>query len=251
MFGNMQYNNSNNERNITTRVKTLFGDISSFQIAYWNENLSVKINPLLGVTPDGIRQYDYNRRCITAINPDKCTALAEAINDKIMPLLNNKEIPTEPISLMVQVGKSGFVVGVEYVPNAETGTADLYFVMVPGAAPGMEPEVIKYKFSKMDVMVNYNTSTGESESTITYEAEFLYFYDKLKRVTTIIGGAAHSVNYESAFKKNGYGDSGFNSFQSLSPHSTPASQPSMSASILDTSSGSAPVNQTNLESLFS
>lgn len=214
MFGNTGNNNSN-ERNINTKIKTFFGELSSLQLSYWNENISIKINPLTGVNADGIRQYDYTRRASTALTQEKCIAIANGIKRNILPLIENKTEPEKPISLGVSVGTKGSAVCVEYKKD-DKGIPSAYLTIYTNIdADGKAPKdgIFTYKFAKTTLSENYDPESGTS-TDVTIEAEFLFFYEKIKNVSDVIGTAAHSVNNDSAYKKtapSNYNNSGDNS----------------------------------------
>ena len=236
MFQSNVYNNSSQEKNLTTKICTFFGDLSSFVIAYWNENLSVKINPCVGQTAEGIRQYDYNRRIVSAIPAHKCIALAKGIEEKILPLLNSHETPTEAVSVMIPVGKNNYIIGVEYIPNTNienpVSPADLYFSIYMSGADGKvdEGNIARYRFNKINVYMNYNIETGTPAESVQYESEFLFFYQKLSTMATVFGTAPHGIHYESLYKRhmNGGFESQVQNYQpqSLAPTSTSTAEAS-------------------------
>lgn len=236
MFQSNVYNNSSQDKSLTTKICTFFGELSSFAISYWNENLSVRINPCVGQSAEGIRQYDYNRRIVSAIPSHKCIALAKGIEEKILPLLNSHEIPTEAISVMIPVGKNNYIIGVEYIPNTNienpVSPADLYFSIYMPSADGKvdEANIARYRFNKMNVYMNYNIETGTPTETVQYESEFLFFYQKLSTMPTVFGAASHSINYDKLYKKptNGGFESQVQSYQPRS--STAISTPTVEAS---------------------
>ena len=43
----MAYNN-NNRRSVSTNIKTLYGDTASMSLSYWNDMISIKMNPCTG-----------------------------------------------------------------------------------------------------------------------------------------------------------------------------------------------------------
>ena len=203
MFGNTGYNN-NNERNINTKIKSFFGEISCLQLSYWNENISIKINPLQGVNSEGIRQYDYNRRANTALRCDKCLALKSKIDEKILPEIQKvKESGTleKPVNTGISVGDKGSAVFVEYKAD-DNGVPHVYLTVYTNiGADNKAPKdgIYSYKFAKVNMIDDYDPENGTGVENYV-DAEFLFFYDKLKSVADVCGNAAHSVNTDKAYK---------------------------------------------------
>lgn len=200
MFGNAGNNNSN-ERNVNTRIKTFYGEVSALQLSYWNENISIKINPLTGVNAEGVRQYDYNRRISTALTQEKCTAIAKGIEEKILPMIKDGIAPEKPVSVGVSVGTKGSAVCVEYKKD-DKGVPSTYLTMYTniGTDGKTAPEnIFPYKFSKTTLTEDYDPETG-ANTTKTIEAEFIFVYEKLKNISDAIATAAHSVNVSNAYK---------------------------------------------------
>lgn len=223
MFGNVGNNNSN-DRSINTKIKTFFGEISCLQITYWNENISLKINPLQGVTPDGLRQYDYNRRANTALTSEKCIALADKIKKNILPKIEEVQktgILDKPINVGVSVGTKGSAIFIEY-KNDENNTPYLYLTVYTNIGQDNKAPkdgIYSYKFAKINVIEDYNPDDGSGKDSFI-DAEFLFFYDKIKNISDICGTAAHSVNMDSTFKssntKNNYSSFNSNNINSTS-----------------------------------
>lgn len=202
MFTNTQ-NNNTGDKNINTRITTLYGDISSLQLAYWNDKISIKINPLLSVSPEGLRQYDYTRRANTAITQEKCLALVDNVEKIIIPKIESNEPITENINIGVTVGTKGSAIYIEY-KNDENGVPSTYLTMYSNIDPNTNKApsdgIYSYKFTKIQVISGYNNETGESESSKSVESEFLFFIDKLRTMPQICGTAAHSINMDNTNK---------------------------------------------------
>ena len=221
MFGNVG-NNNTNERNTNTKIKSFFGELSSLQLTYWNENISIKINPLTGVNADGIRQYDYNRRASTALTQEKCIAIADGIKKKILPLIESKVVPEKPVSVGVSVGTKGSAICVEYKKDDKEIPSAFLTIYTNIGADGKAPQdgIFTYKFAKTTVSEDYDPETGES-TDVTVEAEFLFFYEKIKNISDVIGTAAHSVNNDAAYKKPSTGNYNSTSNNSGGNYSAP------------------------------
>lgn len=199
VYANSMPNTANGgiQKSVNTRIKTFYGDLSSLQIGYWNDNVSIKINPLASVSADGIRNYDYQRRVNTALTSEKCIALAESIDSKIMPKVNEVKLGNglaSPVSVVLPVTNKSTLIAVEY-KNDESGTPSLYLTVYTnvdqnGKAPSNG--VYSYKFAKVKVVTDYDPETGAGNDDYV-EAEFLFFYDKLKKISDVFGTAAHSA----------------------------------------------------------
>lgn len=212
MFGQVPNNNSN-EKNVNTKIRTMYGDLSCLQLSYWNDSISLKINPLSGVSPEGIRQYDYTRRVSTALKQDKCIALANKITEKILPLVKSGEKIEKPVNVGVQVGNKNTAIFVEY-KNDDKEVPSLYLTMYTNIGPdGKAPKdsIYSYKFSKTVITEDYDCETGTGKD-IAVESEFMFFFNKLSSISDVYGTAAHSINSENTNKYVGQSNKGtFNS----------------------------------------
>lgn len=203
MFGNTG-NNNNNDRSVNTRVRTLYGETACMQLAYWNDNMSIKINPLASVSPEGLRQYDYNRRANTALTADKCLAIKAKVDEKILPAIETVKASgklSEPVNVGVQVGTKGSAIFVEY-KNDEKGTPSVFltiFTNIGADNKAAKECTYSYKFSKVVTFDGYEPEQGTAKEDFV-EAEFLFFYEKIKNISDICGTAAHSVNTDNAYK---------------------------------------------------
>lgn len=209
MFGGLggSQNNNNGSLNVNTKIRTMYGDTACMQLSYWNENISIRINPLSSVTDAGIRQYDYNRRGSTALTPDKCLALANEIKDKILPEIEKVKTSKKlekPVSVGLTVGTKGSSFFVEYKDD-DKGIPSLYVTLYTNVGPDNKAPkegTYTYKFAKTTVVENYDPETGTGTESTT-EAEFTYFYEKLKGMPAVQGSAAHSSNMDIPNKPHG------------------------------------------------
>lgn len=229
MFGNQNNNSAN--KNVNTKVRTLYGETACMQLSFWNENISIKINPLQGVSSEGIRQYDYTRRANTALTMDKCIALATKIREVIFPVMakvkQDKKL-TAPVSTGLSVGNKGSSLMIEY-KNDDKNNPYVYLTLYTNIGQdGKAPKdgVYSYKFSKVNTVDNYDPEKGTGTDD-SVDAEFMFFYEKIKNIADIAGTAAHSVNMDTELKaamgaKNGGG--GFsNNNNTPSNYSAPVS----------------------------
>ena len=229
MFNNVGNNNSNS-KNVNTKIRTFYGETACLQLSFWNENVSIKINPLQGVSSDGIRQYDYTRRANTALTADKCIALAEKIEEVILPAIEKvkKEKKLEaPVNTGLQVGNKGSAIFVEY-KNDDKNIPYLYLTVYTNIGQdGKAPKdgVYSYKFAKINTVDNYDPENGTGTDD-SVDAEFMFFYEKIKNITDVSGTAAHSINMDIDNKaSSGNRGSGNNNFSNNSNTSQNYSAP--------------------------
>ena len=62
MFGNQNQssngnNGFNNQVNVTTRLYNSYSDTAALNVSAWNEQISLKLSPFRGKSPEGIRLY--------------------------------------------------------------------------------------------------------------------------------------------------------------------------------------------------
>lgn len=236
MFGNVG-NNNMNTKSINTKIRTMYSDLSCLQLSYWNENVSIKINPLKDKTPDGLRTYDYNRRANTALTVDKCLTLTKNIEERIFPEIEKVRsggILEKRISTGVMVGSHGSAIFIEYNYD-ENNIPSVYFTVYTNIDPttfkAPAEGVFRYKFSKVTSLDSYNPETGEKIESII-EAEFLFLYNVLKNVAMTFGLTAHSINVDNDYRasianRTNNRTGNFNSqgsYQNTSNYSAPVSE---------------------------
>ena len=224
MFGNIGFNNNSNVKNsnnsTTTNIRTFFGDLSCFQISYWDDKLSLKIHPLATVNADGVRQYDYSRKIQTALVSDKCIALSKAIEKKILPAIEEGS----EASIAISLGKSVIAINTK----KEADTFNVYFTIYPLTQDGTidKTNAYVYKFNKTNILLDFNNESGTgTEEHI--QSEFLFLYKKLKNITNISGEAVHSINVDNTMKSN-FKNNNSNSQNSNNNYSAPVSNFGMS-----------------------
>lgn len=207
MFGgNTGATNNNYRANISTRIKNMYSDLSFLTMSYWNDKISIRLHPYLGTNSDGIRQYDYTKRINTAISAEKCVSLVKKIDDVIRPAMESVKttgVLAHTVNVGVNVGERGSSVFFEY-KNDEQGTPFLYLTIYTSVDEnGIAPKdgIFSYKFAKIAVMENYDPETGKSD--ITYvDAEFEFFYDKMKNIADAFGTSAHALAVDKTYRAN-------------------------------------------------
>lgn len=194
MFGNTNYNNSNaskNNNSTSTQIRTFFGDLSCFQISYWDDKISLKINPLASVSSEGIRQYDYNRKIQTALTTDKCIALSKTIEKTVLPAIESKT----DVSIGTILSKTAIAIN----GKKEDKDYNIYFTIYPLIEDSNKnlkidkPNAYIYKFNKTNILLDFNNDSGEGKEEQVH-SEFLYLYSKLKHIANISGDVPHAIN---------------------------------------------------------
>lgn len=202
----MAYNN-NNRRSVSTNIKTLYGDTASMSLSYWNDMISIKLNPCTGTNADGVRQYDRNRSFSTALSVQKSKALVDLIEENILPLIKSvsegKKLE-HPVNVAVQCGVKKAMVIIQY-SNDDRGKP---FVCLYGYTSSNDDgtceqqNMYAYKFAKTNVIKNYNPNTGEGD-VVQVESEFEFFYNVLKNQASAFGAASHSNSYFTSWSNGG------------------------------------------------
>ena len=202
----MAYNN-NNRRSVSTNIKTLYGDTASMSLSYWNDMISIKMNPCTGTNADGIRQYDRNRSFSTALSIQKSKALVDLIEENILPLIKSVSEGNKlehPVNVAVQCGAKKAMVIIQY-SNDDRGKP---FVCLYGYTSSNDDgtceqqNMYAYKFGKTSVIKNYNPNTGEGD-VVQVESEFEFFYNTLKNLDNAFGASSHSNSYFTSWSNGG------------------------------------------------
>ena len=202
----MAYNN-NNRRSVSTNIKTLYGDTASMSLSYWNDMISIKLNPCTGTNADGIRQYDRNRSFSTALSIQKSKALVDLIEENILPLIKSVSEGNKlerPVNVAVQCGAKKAMVIIQY-SNDDRGKP---FVCLYGYTSSNDDgtceqqNMYAYKFGKTSVIKNYNPNTGEGD-VVQVESEFEFFYNTLKNLDNAFGASSHSNSYFTSWSNGG------------------------------------------------
>lgn len=202
----MAYNN-NNRRSVSTNIKTLYGDTASMSLSYWNDMISIKLNPCTGTNADGVRQYDRNRSFSTALSIQKSKALVDLIEENILPLIKSVSEGNKlehPVNVAVQCGVKKAMVIIQY-SNDDRGKP---FVCLYGYTSSNDDgtceqqNMYAYKFGKTNVIKNYNPNTGEGD-VVQVESEFEFFYNVLKNQASAFGAASHSNSYFTSWSNGG------------------------------------------------
>ena len=210
MFGGNNYNNKNNSTDITTRIRTFYSDLSALVVNYWNDRISIKLHPVQSINSDGVRQYDYTKKISTALMQDKCIALTKKVDELLFPAMEKVkagEKLEKPVNTGVIVGSKNSGVFIEY-KNDDKDIPSFFLTIYTNIGQDKKAPkdgVYSYKFSKVDIIENYDPDNGTGKDDYV-EAEFMFFYEKLKNISGVISDAAHSIDYKNS--TNNYNSNG-------------------------------------------
>lgn len=202
MFNN---NTNNNDISVNTGIVTLFSDSASLSIGCWNEKLSLRWMPSIGQDERGYHQYDKDRKVSTSLTHVKIAALLKKYNEHIKPHLDAGDVPDEKgwnAGVPISSKTSTNILLIEYKAD-EQGVPNFYLTFVRNPTPAADPaNIVTYKFNKMEVLVDYDPTTGESVDEVTH-SEFDDFMDILKARKLMTGLTSHAHRFSSAFKIKG------------------------------------------------
>jgi hypothetical protein len=217
MFGGNNYNNRNNSADVTTRIRTFYSDLSALVINYWNDRISIKIHPVQSINDDGVRQYDYTKKIATALMQDKCIALTKKVDELLFPAMEKVkagEKLEKPLNTGVIVGAKNSGIFIEYKED-DKGVPSFFLTIYTNIGQDKKAPkdgVYSYKFSKVDIIEDYDPDNGTGKDDYV-EAEFMFFYEKLKNISSVISDAAHSIDYKnstSSSTSNNYNANNYN-----------------------------------------
>lgn len=217
MFGNQNQssnngsNGFNNQINVTTRLYNSYSDTASLNVSAWNEQISIKLSPFRGKSPEGIRLYSQdNNECIqTALTMDNVSALLEGINDTIIPSLNDKT----PGVVAVMVG----TMANKKIVSIDTNGTDVeltIYVGVDEENKAQEGNSISHRFNKKEWISGYNPANGSGEIHES-NADFTAFTKKLEEVYKLSSGVIHALKKQEAYK-NSYSGSNNKNYNNTS-----------------------------------
>ena len=225
-YNNAGYQNGNqNQVSVSTTLHTLYSDVSSLRIGAWNDQLSLRFNPIIP-TVEGYsgRRYDYQNGKITAVRLDGVEALKRSIDEKIMPVIEQMEsgvMPTEPVSVSVKyTGKNGTnILSIEIRKDGNGDNYGVFLVFYGSVSENLQANDGNtgiYKFGTHTMVVNYNPIDGSIAGETLVESEFRLFYHVLEKIIEITPFGYHGQKYSNAFKQmssNGFQNGYQNGFQ--------------------------------------
>lgn len=216
MFGNQNQSSNgnsgfNNQVNVTTRLYNSYSDTAALNVSAWNEQISLKLSPFRGKSPEGIRLYSQdNNECIqTALTMDNVSALLEGINNFIIPSLKDKT----PGVVAVMVG----TMANKKIVSIDTNGTDVeltIYVGVDDENKAQEGNSIAHRFNKKEWISGYNPVNGSGEIHES-NADFTAFTKKLEEVYKLSSGVIHALKKQEAYK-NSYSGSNNKNYNSTS-----------------------------------
>lgn len=149
---------------------------STLQFGYWDDFISLKMNPPLAENMRSeTKFFDYNSVVTTALTAAKAQTIADKIPTVIYPALAEKK--SAFVGVPVGGGKSLFGVGV----HAEGDTAFAYAGIYKSLDENTKkPEsFITYEFQAAYVVRDFNPETGEFDLETDIPAELTLFHSML------------------------------------------------------------------------
>ena len=208
MFNNSNGNRMNNgsDLNVNTNLRTSNSDTSSLNIALWNQYISLRISPAIGVDGNGVTQYDKTRKGNTALSAECCELLAKEFEAKLLPaytnaVFNGIPLPEEVMSVTTETGRDPKrnIVGIEMRSAVDgSNVPDLFFViynMVDMNNVAVEANTFRHKFPKKICRVGYNPVTGISAQEYMDNSDFNLFINMLGHSELMLPYSEHNKKY--------------------------------------------------------
>lgn len=242
MWNNSNQLNNGSDVNVNTSLRTSTSSSSSMNMSLWNNYVSIKISPAIGVDANGVTQYDKTRSGKTALSAENCEALASEFKDKILPFYNKAVLEGEgvltPISVTVETGKDPKrnIVGIEMAATEPGNTPEMYFVIngfVDANDVSTEANIYKHLFPQKKVKINHNPQTGVSDKEVSTNADFNIFLNIIAHVELQLPFSEHVKKYNEERNRmfnqrqstNGY-STGYNGNSYGNNQSSPMNNPS-------------------------
>lgn len=213
MFGNQNQGSSNgnngfnNQINVTTRLYNSYSDTASLNVSAWNDQISIRLNPLKGRSPEGIRIYSQdNNECIqTALTIENTSALLEGIDTVIIPALRGNA----PANVAVMAGTANNKKVIVIATDGKDVELTIY-VGVNEENKAQEGNSISHRFNKKEWINGYNPASGTGEIHEA-NADFTAFTKKLEEVYKLSSAVVHAFKKNEAYK-NSYSGSNNNNY---------------------------------------
>lgn len=193
-FNNFQNNSKDNTISMNTRGYQFMNskgfEPSTLSFGYWNEMISLRINPALPPEKQTDNKFfDYDQTIATSITLEKACALFKQITDDVLPAIANGEDKNVGIQV---AGDTLIVVGTgkKYTENPVQ-----YFAIHKSINPETKiPEMsVFYEFRTLEVIKDYDEKTGNYNVINGISSEFQLFVLLLKAAIEALGNAnAHA-----------------------------------------------------------
>lgn len=201
MYDNNQGNKFNRE-GVTTTVKTLFGDYSSLTVSYWDDKLSLKINPAIGKDDRGLTTYDYKSRAITAFKSESLVGFLKEYHNSIVPVIKDYtdtgKAPSDIVSIAItNNGKTKATMSLTF--GVQQGDTEPSSRLVIDMTINNESATYFYKFNKEEVTVTHN---GKIDKVMN-ESELDLFISIAQGLISNLGNSHASrvtESYKNAYK---------------------------------------------------
>lgn len=187
--------NTREQTQVNTRGLSFFNnestlESSTMQLGYWNEMVSLRINPALPEDKQTeTNKFDYEVSISTALTLDKTITLKKAIDEEILPAFAEKR----EISKGVPVGGNSVIsVGVKVVDDKSEAFLAIYKSLDSDTKkPG---DMLVYNFRTVYTVDDYNPETGEYTLTQGVPGELNVFTRALgAAVEALTNAVAHSM----------------------------------------------------------
>lgn len=187
--------NTREQAQVNTRGLSFFNnesalESSTMQLGYWNEMVSLRINPALPEDKQTeTNKFDYDVNISTALTLDKAITLKKAVDEDILPAFNEKR----EVSKGVPVGGNSVIsVGVKVVDDKPEAFLAIYKSLDGDTKkPG---DMLVYNFRTVYTVDDYNPETGEYTLTQGVPGELNVFTRALgAAVEALTNAVAHSM----------------------------------------------------------
>ena len=197
---------SNQRTNVNTTIQAFFTPDMMFNIALWNDKVSLSWTPSLGQDSNGITRYDRDHRINTALSAKKVKSLVEKYDEHLKKYMDGtEELPDSGKSIAVWVGG-----------NKNNGTLPGLFIITLVKSEGSRPDVIlsiaknvsdmgttpenvtSYKCQNTEVVIDCDPTVSGPTVEESVSAEFDIFMDILRHHVDTFGLGIHANKYVNA-----------------------------------------------------
>ena len=203
----MKYTSTNNNKekvNLNTRFMQFMNaestTPSTMQLSYWNDMLSIKINPAL--PPEKRTQnsfYNYEEGITTALTVEKVLTLVNEIKREIIPAIKAGE--NRVIGIPIAGGTSLLTVSTGVKRFGEVRPFVTIFKNLSPETKRPEQQ-LSYEFINGLVVNDYDENTG-SFTTDSVQSDLLLFVTCLENaIIGLTSSVAHSNRYHDRFFRN-------------------------------------------------
>lgn len=210
LFGNT---NQRMIQSVTTNHMTCYNEEAKLTVSFWNQQISLKLAPCIGINGDGLRSYsdDKSQLIMTALTADNIYALKDAYAKILKPAVDSGNATSISVSIGLAPARKIVTIGYDGVGYYLTATVN---VDENGQGAGS----LTYKFKTTDVIVDYDPNYGITNKNST-QAEFERFWACIDNFFAIGASTPHAMRYSEAVRasfannNNGFGGGGFHSIQ--------------------------------------